>query len=177
MSNIAKECIQIDGVAELLAKLQSLGVNTDKAIHEGLMKAAAVVQRTAKKMCPVDSGELRRSIKVISKEPLVVIVSTNNEYAVYVEFGTGTKGDPAVQHVNKAEWWIPADRVDPDVVEKYHLMKWSTSEEEGGKEFVRFLAQEPQPFMSPAAALSEEKIKKRVAASLKKLLKEVCGNG
>jgi HK97 gp10 family phage protein len=44
----------------------------------------------AKKLCPVDTGNLRNSIthEVDESEP-ACYVGTNSEYAVYVEMGTG----------------------------------------------------------------------------------------
>ena len=47
-------------------------------------------------LCPVDTGALRNSIRSVVKEEgtgIVAEVVTNLEYAPYVEFGTGIKGE------------------------------------------------------------------------------------
>lgn len=149
-----------------MKKLAALGGNVPKATHDGLIKGGKVVQGVAKKLCPVDTGRLRNSIEVSGEkerrytysvgkgkskleyegiitggEEGTVVVGTNVEYAPYVEFGTGVKGDPTVSH--RQDW-------------------------EG---------QPPQPFLSPALALSEEKVKQRIAAELKKSIREVVNDG
>lgn len=53
------------------------------------------VQKNAKLLCPVDTGELRNSIKEsgeIVPEEINCQVYTNCEHAAYVEFGTGERG-------------------------------------------------------------------------------------
>lgn len=55
-----------------------------------------LVQGSAKNKAPVDSGALRQSIRAdkakIQGENVTATVSTNLEYAPYVEFGTGSRG-------------------------------------------------------------------------------------
>lgn len=55
-----------------------------------LEKCGLVAEGYAKRLCPVDTGNLRNSIthQVESAEPAVYI-GTNSEYAAYVELGTG----------------------------------------------------------------------------------------
>lgn len=53
------------------------------------------VQKNAKMLCSVDTGELRNSIKEdgqIISEGVECQVYTNCEHAPYVEFGTGERG-------------------------------------------------------------------------------------
>lgn len=66
------------------------------ALAAGVSKAAMLVQGSAKNKAPVDSGALRQSIRAdkakIQGENVTATVSTNLEYAPYVEFGTGSRG-------------------------------------------------------------------------------------
>ena len=53
------------------------------------------VQKNAKLLCPVDTGELRNSIKEkgeIVGDEINCQVYTNSDHAIYPEFGTGQKG-------------------------------------------------------------------------------------
>lgn len=65
-----------------------------EAFEEGCLRAlercGLQAEGYAKDLCPVDTGALRNSIthKVDSGEPAAYI-GTNQEYAPYVEFGTG----------------------------------------------------------------------------------------
>ena len=62
----------------------------EAALARGLEKCGLVGEGYAKKLCPVDTGNLRNSIThtVIDSEKAAYI-GTNSEYAVYVECGTG----------------------------------------------------------------------------------------
>lgn len=60
-----------------------------KALCEQLQTAGFMIERDAKKNCPVDTGNLRASIHTKMEESeLACYVGTNVEYAVYVEEGT-----------------------------------------------------------------------------------------
>lgn len=66
------------------------------ALISGVSKAVMLVQGSAKNKAPVDSGVLRQSIRAdkakVQGENVTATVSTNLEYAPYVEFGTGSRG-------------------------------------------------------------------------------------
>lgn len=60
------------------------------ALLRGLEKCGLVAEGYAKKLCPVDTGNLRNSIThMIDEREPAAIIGTNNEYAAYVELGTG----------------------------------------------------------------------------------------
>ena len=60
------------------------------AVLRALEKCGLTAEGYAKKLCPVDTGNLRGSIThQVSPEEQAVYVGTNNEYAAYVELGTG----------------------------------------------------------------------------------------
>jgi hypothetical protein len=60
------------------------------ALLRGLEKIGLVAEGYAKKLCPVDTGNLRNSIThVVDEQEPTAIIGTDNEYAAYVELGTG----------------------------------------------------------------------------------------
>ncbi len=61
-----------------------------EAAERALEKCGLVAEGYAKKLCPVDTGNLRNSIthNVDMSEPAAYI-GTDSEYAAYVELGTG----------------------------------------------------------------------------------------
>lgn len=91
-------------IQQLIQKMRAMRSDSDAVLRRGLLKAGEKVRGNAVLLCPVDTGELRNSIKVQPTAPLTVSVGTNKEYAIFVEFGTGTMGDPAVQHTSKQSW-------------------------------------------------------------------------
>lgn len=82
-------------VSTSIANSRNLNSIND-ALISGVSKAAMLVQGSAKNKAPVDSGTLRQSIRAdkakIQGENVTATVSTNLEYAPYVEFGTGSRG-------------------------------------------------------------------------------------
>ena len=87
--------IKFKGLSEILAKYSKLPENVEKGIASGINMAAGIVEGSAKRLCPVDTGNLRGSIhikKYASTDSLEATVGTNVEYAPYVEFGTGVRG-------------------------------------------------------------------------------------
>ena len=64
------------------------------ALLRGLEKVGLVAEGYAKKLCPVDTGNLRNSIthEVDDGEP-AAIIGTDNSYAAYVCLGTGKYAD------------------------------------------------------------------------------------
>lgn len=91
-------------IKELIKKIQSIRADSGKVLDRALLKGGERIRGNAVLLCPVDTGELRQSVRVQRLSPGVVIVGTNKEYAVYVEYGTGTKGDPGVPHTAKVFW-------------------------------------------------------------------------
>ena len=90
--------VKIDGLSSLMAKLNYLGGNVDTAIDNGLHKGALKIQSDAKRACPYDTGRLKGSISIERIAEKSYAVGTNVEYAPYVEYGTGQRGDPSVEH-------------------------------------------------------------------------------
>ena len=80
-----------------------LNLNADKvnkAVSQELEKTAHRIERQAKELAPVDTGELRRSI-VTEGSGLDYEISTNLEYSEYIEDGTS----PHIINGNPYLYW------------------------------------------------------------------------
>lgn len=131
---------KIHGTEELTRKLRSLAdlpgyIEQEKAGQiQQLMRTTAVDRLTGQDA--VDTGVLRRSVETeacgFTERPSSGVVSvgirTDVSYAIFIEYGTGPKGDPAIPHTDKESWVYPTD--------------------DGG--FRTAHSQPPRPFMRPA---------------------------
>lgn len=118
----------VEGLSELMAKLESMRGSSTEALGKGIGRACARIQADAKQNCVVDTGRLRASIVTdVHTEGNTVVgtVGTNVEYAPYVEFGTGRNGDPSVEHntsfagIPPKPFLYPAFRANKDKIENY----------------------------------------------------------
>lgn len=83
--------IELKGANELKRKLNNL---SDLEVSEMVKEATLIVYSQAKVKAPVDTGNLRNSIKMsltYDGKDSVGKVFTNCEYAVYQEFRNGKK--------------------------------------------------------------------------------------
>ena len=157
--------VRIDGIQKLQEKLEHL---TLADMAPAIKQATAAVETQAKLLVPVDSGELRRSIhpKVEqSPEEIVGTVYTTKEYAAYVEFGTGRKGQGTYPH-----------QVEGLTLE-YRQTNWAYPDEkarEAGDEdaVIWTSGQVAQPYMYPALEITKPYIKRLIAAQLNKELRK-----
>lgn len=94
------------------------------AMHEAaaraLEKCGLVAEGYAKKLCPVDTGNLRNSIThTVDEQEPAAIIGTNNEYAAYVELGTGKYAEggrptPWVYQDDEGHWnWTAGNPAQP----------------------------------------------------------------
>nr|DAZ27992.1 MAG TPA: putative tail component [Caudoviricetes sp.] len=154
----------IKGLDELLANLSGLGGNVKESARKGLERGAKKIQKNAKLLTPVDTGDLRNSIKTNSKttaEGAEAQVYTNMEYAPYVEFGTGPIGNESGMEL-------------PEGMRARRITAW-TYTPDGGKHFYRTRGQKPQPFMSSAYLYAkdnntvEQEVTKSIQSDIRKL--------
>ena len=122
--------IKLNGLDDIMDSLDKV-VDTEN-VSAALMKACALVERSAKQKAPKDTGELRRSItsEVRGTEG---VVFTPLEYAPYIEYGTGLFAENG-------------GRMDA----------WSYQDEEG--EWHTTSGMKPQPFLRPALNENREEI-------------------
>lgn len=144
--------MMIEGADELLRKLNNISEAMRREIIEkAVRKGIQTVRAEAVLMCPVDTGELRTSIKTnveVSSDTAFGIVYTNKEYAPYVEFGTGPAGQE-----NHSE-------ISPEVSPEYRQNGWSYKDEDGN--WVYTNGQPAQPFLYPALKNNETHVKKQI---------------
>ena len=130
-------------------------------------KATQLVHGQAKALAPVDKGGLAGSIHMQVKdtgEELQGRVYTNLEYAPYVEFGTGVKGNGTYPYQIKG------------LSLEYKNKGWAYYDEDKG-EWIYTKGQEAQPYMYPALKMHEKTIKRIFKDGVKTKLKENCKGG
>lgn len=103
---------RVEGLDGLLKKLEALkNIEKDPRIDKALGRGAARIQAAVKELTPVDTGNLRNKIFVAHEKMMEYSVTTNVEYALYVEYGTGKLGDPTVPHTSKDHWTYYSDKL------------------------------------------------------------------
>ena len=123
--------IKLEGADNVLSALNKIA-NTER-LNTALGKCCALVELTAKKKAPKDTGELRRSI-TSKVEDNQGIVFTTLEYAPYIEYGTGLFAE------NGGRKDVP----------------WNYKDDKG--EWHSTSGMKPQPYMRPALDESRTKI-------------------
>lgn len=115
----------------------------EAACQRALEKCGLVAEGHAKKLCPVDTGNLRNSIThtVADNGERAAYVGTNSEYGVYVECGTGV--------------YYPGGRQTP----------WVYQDAKGDWHLTH--GQRAQPFIKPAVADHADQYKKIIESELK----------
>lgn len=132
-----------------------------------MVQATTLVHAQAKSLAPVDTGNLAGSIhmKVTNRgENLEGRVYTNLQYAPYVEFGTGIKGNGSYPY--KVEGLNLSYRNTP----------WIFTPD-GGETFYQTKGQIAQPYMYPALKQNEKYIKKLFKEGVNTKLKQNCKGG
>lgn len=127
----------IDNSADVKAAFEA-------AMWNALVKCGFTAEGYAKRLCPVDTGNLRNSIthEVVDDEHAVYI-GTNNEYAAYVELGTGIYAEGG------------GGRPTP----------WAYQDASGNWHWTR--GNRAQPYLKPAVADHADKYRAIIEAALK----------
>lgn len=124
--------------------------------------ATARVRDEARMRVPVDTGELQNSIDYDIEETdkgYVGKVFSNKEHAIYVELGTGPKGE--ANHSG----------ISPKIKPIYSPSGWVYYDEDKQK-FIFTKGQPARPFMYPALHDNREKISKFIRFRVKKKIEE-----
>lgn len=119
------------GFDELLERIESLENSLPNEMELAVEQLAGKAIGYARRLAPVDTGWLREMIMFRidqTYDALRLTVFADCEYGIYVEYGTGTAGDPSVAHVHESTW-------------VYY-------DKERG--FITAHAQPPRPYMYPA---------------------------
>jgi HK97 gp10 family phage protein len=153
----------IVGVDKLKRKLDKIA---SISLEKPTQKAISLVQESAKSNVAVDSGELRESIYTdvqTEGERVIGTCYTNKEYAAFVEFGTGQKGQENHNGISpevpvayrQTPWWIHESQIDKQTAEKYHWFYIDTPE---GR-FYQCTGQPAKPYLYPALKNNEDNIR------------------
>ena len=103
---------RVEGLQHLQRKLETIkNLERDPRVNQALGRGAARIQAQVKLLTPVDTGNLRNKIIAQQEKFMQWVVETNVEYAIFVEFGTGKLGDPAVPHTSKDSWTYYSDEL------------------------------------------------------------------
>lgn len=148
------------GLDSILKKLNKLGGNVEEVLYKSMQKQGELVKGDAKELCPVDTGDLRQSIKRQNKRYKGKIVSkiyTNSEYAAYVEFGTGKVGERT--------------NTNTKVNVSYKQDKWLVNIPDVGPRWIE--GQPSQPYLYPALKNNEEEIIDNIKEDIREAIREV----
>ena len=133
--------VKVEGIEELTVQLDGMG-NYWK-MRDALLKAGALVERSAKQKCPKDNGQLAQNIQyAVDGKGTTCTVYNPLEYAPYVEYGTGLYAEE--QGRKDVPWHYQDERGD-----------WHTTS-----------GQKPQPFLRPALTENENKIAELLEGAL-----------
>ena len=89
-----KFTFNIGNLSEVLKKLDTLDAKVQQGVKDEVNASALNIQSGAKKLAPVNFGQLRNSIYLKEQnveKGYVFTVGSSASYAPYVEFGTGGK--------------------------------------------------------------------------------------
>ena len=148
----------------LLSRLKSI---SDMELTDTMNKATALVHGQAKVLAPVDTGNLAGSIHMkVNKLGKIIQgkVYTNLQYAPFVEFGTGIKGNGTYKYKLK------------DINLTYRDTPWVYTPD-GGETFYRTEGQQAQPYMYPALSRNKKTIKNMFKIGIQADLKSKCKGG
>lgn len=133
--------VKVEGIEELTVQLDGMG-NYWK-MRDSLLKAGALVERSAKQKAPKDNGQLAQSIQyAVDGSATTCTVFTPLEYAPYVEYGTGLFAEHGGR--KNVPWHYQDEKGD-----------WHTTS-----------GQKPQPFLRPALTENENKITELLEGAL-----------
>lgn len=130
--------------SDVMEKLGKISENLTSGLRVALGEAGEIVRKAAVSDCPENTGRLKGSI-TSKVDGNTVEVGTNVAYGIFVEFGTGSKGDKSVAHTTKEQWTYNS----------------------GGK-FYTTSGQAPQPFLVPALKNNSNEIKKVIKQAVMK---------
>ena len=156
--------VTIKNVDRLVRKLNNI---SKMEIKDTMNKAVTLVHGQAKDLAPVDTGELATSIHMEVKQTPTGLqgrVYTNKEYAAYVEFGTGVKGNGTYPYKVKGLNLTYKDK------------GWSYIDEKTGDR-IYTRGQVAQPYMYPSLKNNEKTIKKLLKEGTKSKLATICKGG
>jgi HK97 gp10 family phage protein len=171
----------IGNLSEVLKRLDTLDTKVKQEVKDEVNASALNIQSGAKRLAPVNFGQLRNSIYLKEQKVekgFVYTVGAKASYAPYVEFGTGGKVSIPAGYEELAGSFKgrKGGKLD-DMVEA--LMRWGIAKGyiqsgEGAKRHAFFMALKilknglsPQPFLIPAFEAEKPKLIKNILNVMK----------
>jgi len=92
VGNFCQITIDTKKIARLSDAMKAMPGMVKNEMGKAVVRIVLIIEREAKKRCPVDTGLLRSSITPVVESWASGYVGTNTEYAPYVEYGTKYAG-------------------------------------------------------------------------------------
>ena len=147
--------ISIEGLNDVLNKLDQLEQAIDRGSKIGLKKAAFLIEREAKVTAPTDTGRYKSSISTnFENNNFTAHVGPHVYYAKYIEFGTGKY---SLKGSHSKTGWVYNVK---DKRSKYFGYHWT----EG---------QKPQKIMENAYKNTKDKAKEILREEIKKSINSI----
>lgn len=153
------ETVKLKNMKRILRRVDNI---SKVDLYDAVIKATNIVHSTAKLLAPTDTGNLRSSIHQNVSETKGKIqgsVYTNVQYAPFVEFGTGIKGNGTYPYKLKSGTLT------------YRNTPWVYN---NGDEFVYTKGQKAQPYMYPALKQNKKYIKALIKENIKSKIEDAC---
>lgn len=135
--------VTITGLAKIVNNLRTLGNNVEQIVDKSLEESSVMLEGKVKDKITavgaVDTGAMREDTKAKKLGICRYAVVCPKAYAVFIEYGVGSLGDPAVAH-NVSDITARIDKVT------------------GKAKLVHFAPRAPRPFMRPAFAENRDVI-------------------
>ena len=156
--------VTIKNTDRLIKRLNKL---SELKVEDTMKKAVSLVEAQAKLLAPSNMGTLKNSIHMSINKGSNNIegrVFTSLEYAPYVEFGTGIKGNGSYPYKTKG------------LKLSYRNTPWVYTPDDG-ETFYTTRGQRAQPFMYPALKNNEKRIKQMFKDTLKENIRSSIKGG
>lgn len=161
-------------------KLSNMQKNINKELEAKVRIRSEILAGDARTACPVDEGNLRNSIEGFvdtEKDAITGGAVTVNEYAVYVEFGTGPTGTESGGHpldgelgiVRKTEPWLCQIPINSKTLS--YLGEVTDKEKEKGYALRYVHGQKANPYMYTAMKQNEKDIMDDFGSVIKEVIK------
>jgi HK97 gp10 family phage protein len=172
-----KITFEVNGFAELYKNFKTLDNKAKDEVKKEFAASALKIQSTAKRLAPINLGNLRNSITVTesgSNTDFVYKINATAKYAPYVEFGTGPMAEKSIPSEYKeyaAKFRGKTGSTFQQMIEAIMLWVKRKGLANGKNErSVAFLIARsilrkglrPQPFLIPAFEQEKSKLLKRI---------------
>ena len=164
--------VSLSGFKELEGKLNNLSTALKVDVGDEINASALNIENQAKRLAPVNLGQLRGSIAHSKDSELTYSVAANASYSAYVEFGTGPQVNVPVDFKSYAQQFKgKSGGKFKDMVEALTL--WvkrkgvGNGKNDKGLAYVIALSilrkgMRPQPFLVPAYEMEKPKLIQRL---------------